>query len=228
MPRPHQIVSTIKNPKRVQDRRKQLVAAAVRVFLRKGFHEATVREIGAAAGLTQGTIYNYVRSKDDILYLVCEEVITKYQTAVHHAVLNASGSSERSKAVIRAITEAMYAHQEHILLMYQEGHTLGRRSLKAILARVKGFNDFVADVLADTLDETSLVVGNRTLAINLVTFVPAILALRRWDMKGKVSLEELLSGVTEFIMRGLGIRSEASATVDKVDRRRSVKRHIEN
>jgi AcrR family transcriptional regulator len=42
------------------------------VFSEKGFHESTVRDIGRAARLTEGAIYNYVRGKEDILFLVCD------------------------------------------------------------------------------------------------------------------------------------------------------------
>src|SRR5690348_13071693 len=48
MSRTRHVVSIIKNPRKVQDRRELLVAAATKVFLRQGFHTATVREIGAA------------------------------------------------------------------------------------------------------------------------------------------------------------------------------------
>ena len=72
----------------VREKREQLIAAAIGVFIAKGFHNATVRDIGRAAGMTQGTIYNYVRSKDDILYLVCDRIVSEYQeeTRSHQAL----------------------------------------------------------------------------------------------------------------------------------------------
>src|SRR6267378_1755195 len=81
-PRRVRVQASVRSQRKIQDRRAALVRAATEIFLKKGFHAATVREIGDAAGLTQGTIYNYVRSKDDILYLVCDEAITAYQDAV--------------------------------------------------------------------------------------------------------------------------------------------------
>ncbi len=80
------VAANIKDRQLVRDRRRQLVEAALAVFLRKGYHDTTVREIGREAGFTQGTIYNYVRSKGDILYLVCDEVVRAYQDAVARAV----------------------------------------------------------------------------------------------------------------------------------------------
>ena len=78
----HLVCASIKSPQRIRDGRKQLVIAAVEVFLCKSFHETTVRDIGAAAKLTHVTIYNYIQSNDDILFLVCEEVVGAYQRVV--------------------------------------------------------------------------------------------------------------------------------------------------
>ena len=48
-------------------RRAQIIAAAAQVFAEKGFHRATTREIASAAGVSEGTIYNYFDSKADLL-----------------------------------------------------------------------------------------------------------------------------------------------------------------
>jgi len=51
---------------RAEERRSQILSAAVEVFSRKGLHGATIREIAAAAGLAEGTIYLYFTSKQDV------------------------------------------------------------------------------------------------------------------------------------------------------------------
>ena len=89
------VATAIKDAALVRDRRRRLVRAAMAVFVRKGYHRATVRDIGRAGGFTQGTIYNYVRSKADILYLVCDEVVTAYHDAVRRAI---EGITARSAA----------------------------------------------------------------------------------------------------------------------------------
>src|ERR1700693_2590536 len=57
-PRGRRVVAASKNSALVINRRRQLVGAAIEVFSQKGFHATTVRDIGRASGLTQGTIYN--------------------------------------------------------------------------------------------------------------------------------------------------------------------------
>lgn len=51
----------------VETRRAQILDAAASVVAAKGFHRATTREIAAAAGVAEGTIYNYFEGKDDLL-----------------------------------------------------------------------------------------------------------------------------------------------------------------
>ena len=48
-------------------RRNQILDAAVKIFAAKGVHRATIREIARAAGLADGTIYNYFENKNALL-----------------------------------------------------------------------------------------------------------------------------------------------------------------
>jgi len=52
---------------RMEERRGQILRAALSVFSHKGFHGATIREIASAAGLAEGTIYLYFTSKQEVL-----------------------------------------------------------------------------------------------------------------------------------------------------------------
>ncbi|HEV8193393.1 MAG TPA: TetR/AcrR family transcriptional regulator [Ktedonobacterales bacterium] len=51
----------------VAARRAQILDAATRVFAEKGFTRATIRDVARAAGIADGTIYNYFANKDDLL-----------------------------------------------------------------------------------------------------------------------------------------------------------------
>ncbi len=203
------VAANIKDRSLVRGRREQLVKAATAVFLEKGYHDATVRDIGKRAGLTQGTIYNYVRSKSDILYLVCDHVVRAYHEAVARAVDGIADPSSRLFAALRATVEAMHAHQNEILLLYHESHALDRRSLRAILGRVAQFIDTLEALLGAARVKGRVAFGHRRLAANIVTFLPTIVALRRWDLRGRVSREEAVNGVTEFMLRGLGVTTGA-------------------
>ncbi len=53
--------------KHLEDRRQQILDAAVTSFSRKGFHQATIEDIRLEAGLSRGAVYHYFKSKEDII-----------------------------------------------------------------------------------------------------------------------------------------------------------------
>lgn len=57
----------------VEDRRKQIMDAALRVFSQKGFERTTNKDIAQEAGITAGLIYHYFQSKEDLLKAAIEE-----------------------------------------------------------------------------------------------------------------------------------------------------------
>jgi TetR/AcrR family transcriptional regulator, fatty acid metabolism regulator protein len=60
-------------PVAAEDKRRQLLDAAVRVFARKGFHASRVGDIAEEAGVAHGLLYHYFKSKDDVLEAVFHE-----------------------------------------------------------------------------------------------------------------------------------------------------------
>src|ERR1700733_9060323 len=60
-------------PERKEERRAQIVAAARTCFARSGFHHTTLQDIFAEAGLSAGCVYNYFRSKDELMLAIAEE-----------------------------------------------------------------------------------------------------------------------------------------------------------
>lgn len=57
------------------DKRKRLLAAAIRVFGQRGFHEARIAEIASEAGVAEGTVYLYFHNKEDLLGVVFDETM---------------------------------------------------------------------------------------------------------------------------------------------------------
>ncbi|UCH42566.1 MAG: TetR/AcrR family transcriptional regulator [Dehalococcoidales bacterium] len=60
----------------LETRRRQIIEAAVSCFSRRGFHQTTMQEICKTAGLSPGAVYNYFRSKEDIIS-ACAEISEK-------------------------------------------------------------------------------------------------------------------------------------------------------
>ncbi len=59
-------------PKRSKDKEEKILKAAIKVFAEKGFFNARISEVAKEAGVADGTIYLYFRSKYDLLVAIFE------------------------------------------------------------------------------------------------------------------------------------------------------------
>ena len=58
-------------------RRAQILMGAAQVFVEKGFHKSTTKEIAKAAGVSEGTIYNYFDTKRELLVALMDTAVTE-------------------------------------------------------------------------------------------------------------------------------------------------------
>jgi len=62
---------TVKEP---EERRKDILKAALRLFKEKGYEKTVVSDIVKSAGIAQGTFYIYYKSKEDVFLAVLENL----------------------------------------------------------------------------------------------------------------------------------------------------------
>lgn len=61
----------------LEARRSQIIDAALRCFVAKGFSRTTMQDIFAASGMSPGAVYNYFRSKHDIVMAMADESLAR-------------------------------------------------------------------------------------------------------------------------------------------------------
>ncbi|MBW1982018.1 MAG: TetR/AcrR family transcriptional regulator [Deltaproteobacteria bacterium] len=95
------VPTQVKDQQLVARRRRQIVDAAVQLFVAKGFHRTTTREIARAAGMSIGSLYEYVSSKGDVLYLVCDAIHAEAESHIRRALENTEGGRQALVEMIR-------------------------------------------------------------------------------------------------------------------------------
>lgn len=83
------------------DKRERILASAERVFARRGFFAARVSEIAKDAGVADGTIYLYFKSKDDLLISLFESRMRQVNDVLREAIASAA-PRDQLRAFIRA------------------------------------------------------------------------------------------------------------------------------
>src|SRR5260370_5231932 len=75
-----------KKARKGPDRRKQIIAAASKLFASKGFEGTSIRDIAAASGVLSGSLYYHFPSKEDLLFTVHQESLTAMRREVETAI----------------------------------------------------------------------------------------------------------------------------------------------
>jgi AcrR family transcriptional regulator len=81
-------------PDRAQERRQQIMQAALACFARKGYHKTTMDDIVAESGLSKGTLYWYFKSKDELFFSLINSFFLEMQQdigAIFEQHLSATG-----------------------------------------------------------------------------------------------------------------------------------------
>jgi len=204
------IETIIQDQALVQARHERIFKAASRVFITHGYDRATVRQIAEEAGLSLGSLYTYIKTKEDILYLVFDKLTAARRANIARAIDGLEDPAERIKAAIRAHLETASRYQDEVLLMYQETKSLSPHSLHSVLQRESEYIAFFEQVLQDGFDK-GVFRGDARLAADIIIFLCSIVALRRWNLRRRVPPGAAVEGIVSFILRGLGVADPADA-----------------
>lgn len=201
------IATVVQDKDLVVQRRAEIFRAASRVFISRGYHAATVREIAREAKLSLGGLYAYIGTKEDILYLVFDTLTTTLRDEMRRAIEGIDDPAERIRAALHADLETTEAYQDEILLMYQETKSLDRASRRAVLSREAEYVGFFEEILRDGYAR-GVFKGDPRLAADAIAYLCSIIALRRWNLRSRLSSAEVRAGLIAFILRALGVPDE--------------------
>jgi len=111
---PRKIRSFSSNQKLIAERRKQIAKSAAKLFVKQGYNKTWVREIGAACGMSMGTLYHYVGSKKDILYMVIDQGMIPLQGFIDKVTANYLGDSISPTKALESTVKLLYQTIEQI------------------------------------------------------------------------------------------------------------------
>lgn len=197
------IPTQIKNPDLVERRHRQIIDAAVQLFIQHGFHKTTTRQIARAAGFSIGSLYEYITSKEDILYLVCDAIHAEVERGVSEAIQRDTGGRNSLAEVIRAYFLVCNRMNDHILLIYQETQSLPSQWRKKVLeneVRITGIFVKVLAYLISNGDLPPLSDRSIELVAHNISVLGHMWTFRRWFLARHYSIEEYIQLQTEFIL----------------------------
>jgi AcrR family transcriptional regulator len=206
-----EVATQIKNKELVKERRRQIVDAAVPLFIDRGYHKTTTRALAQATGLSIGSMYEYITTKDDVLYLVCMAIHAEVEQGVKEALGRPLEAQAALAEVIREYFLVCDRMSDHLLLMYQVTHFLPAKWQQKVLEAELRITDIFIQAIGELKGRGTLPSLDSD-TINLMGHNISVLghtwAFRRWYFGKHFTIEQYIEQQTDFIMRFLADKTD--------------------
>jgi len=201
-----EIQTQVKNDDLIRERRSQIVDAAVSLFIKNGYHKTTTRALAKETGLSIGSLYEYVSTKDDVLYLVCMAIHAEVEKGVTAALIRPEAGKGALAEIIKEFFLVCDRMSDHMLLMYQVTQFLPPKWQRKVLeAELRITEIFISAIrqLRNAGKLPPLTEPMITLIGHNISVLGHTWAFRRWFFAKYFTIEQYIEQQTNFIMCSL-------------------------
>jgi AcrR family transcriptional regulator len=188
-----------------EKRRETILAAAKRVFAKKGYHATTIGDVAKAARTSYGSIYWYFDSKDALFHALMdrEEQALRDQIAAVLAADPAEDGEALFRSSVRATFEFFEADRDGVKLLFRDSLVLGPRFDRHLAGIYEGFIGDIEQTI-EAAQSTGSVVATppRMIAFSVAALISQ-LALRRLTTDDGVPASVIADFVVTLLLDGL-------------------------
>lgn len=181
-------------------RRKEIFDASVHLFLDKGFNETTMREIAQAAGVGKSTLYDYFKSKDEILVSYFENEIQTITERAQEIVAQDLGVPEKLRKIMQMHLEYLVDNKKLYLKLSVESQRLSLGSQQQIQIKRHGYQDMIRTLVEEGIQQEDFRPVNPLFAARSVI---TLLSLVVFTSRPTGTPEEMLEDAFAIFFEGI-------------------------
>jgi len=185
---------------RYERKRREVIATAAKLFAERGYQATSISELTAATGLAAGGLYHYIEGKDELLILICDELLDPLLVRAREMVATEAPPAEQLRSLLHAWLEQIASHRDHMLVFAQERHVIEREpQWRQVRAQRKEFEQLLDDVLARGEADGSMHFDDR--AFTLLTLLGMVNYTPQWlRPRGRLTPAQIADGYCDVIL----------------------------
>jgi TetR/AcrR family transcriptional regulator, cholesterol catabolism regulator len=156
-----------------------LVAAAAKVFERRGYADATLDDIAAEAGVSKPTVYQYVPSKQRLLEIIVEQAIYPLRDGIEQILQNDTTVGEKLTAYVHLHVNAAIRYQPYYVVLMADQHQLSPQALRSYQSWARQVNHATEQLLQQGIKE-GLVRADIDVPVITNLLNSALISIARW------------------------------------------------
>jgi AcrR family transcriptional regulator len=130
-------------------RRNEIFDASVHLILEKGFKATSMREIAEAAGVGKSTLYDYFKSKDEILISYFEDAIQELTDQAQEIIDQDLGISEKLRKILEMHLAYLIDNKNFYLQLTAEIQSLSLGNQKQIQIKRYAYQDMLGALIEE-------------------------------------------------------------------------------
>lgn len=201
-PRIRVVASANRNPTLLERRRREIIDAASVEFRKNGFHATSVERIARRVGVDKRTLYDYLETKQDILYLVFVDYFERQWKHLDAALDPTLEPTPRLLRLVEANIHFVDDNRDLVLLLFRELRYLDRDSIESVLELIHS----VVRTYERLIEEAAVKHGTQSveprIAAQLVLGMVDMIALAHADL-AEFGVEQVIEHVLRMIQHGL-------------------------
>lgn len=188
--------------KRRPEQRQLILEEAAHLFKERGFGSSSMRDLGARVGLDAASMYNHIRSKDEILDTICFQVSDTYIAQLTEVEQMAGTYLEKITELLRRHVRLMTTHGAAVSVANNEWKALTEPRLTEFKQARKRYEKGFAALIEQGIAAGELQVVNVSVA--LFTLLSAVRWVELWYRPGRdLSAAELENDLLTLLLDGL-------------------------
>ena len=181
-------------------RRHEIVAKTVNLFIEKGFRETSMREIAEAAEMGKSSLYDYFKTKDEILLWAIEDEILDLTIAVQKIAAQPIPAIERLQQVMQRHLKYLLSSKDFYLKLSFEVQRLAMESQQRIQVKRHAYQDLIRQLIDEGIQEGAFRPVDSLLVTRLLitALTPTVFTSRPTGTP-----QEMLDTAFDIIMKGI-------------------------
>ena len=189
-------------PRRPRDQ--EVLDAAAEVFARQGYAASTVQDVADALGILKGSIYYYIKTKEDLLFRLLVEVHEMVDAILQEVADNPELTPlERLEAYVRTQTAHNLRNLVKTSIYYNDLDQLSDARRSEILSRRKVHEDFVVNAILDAQRDGSIDPKRDARLMAYSVFATIIWPYRWYRPRGRTKSDDVVEACVQFVMQAV-------------------------
>lgn len=110
---------TTPQPDRVEERRQQIMDAALVCFARRGYHKTTMDDIVVESGLSKGTLYWYFKNKDDLFFSLVKSFFVDMRQDMDGILEQYTSATDRLRAIAQELVRFFQGAEDFFNVFFE-------------------------------------------------------------------------------------------------------------